>query len=185
MALTLYNREKAMAFAKEYLEREEARQISTVPFAIMPPPSKSIGGEPPKKLAPAKKTKKDQSKKTSGSKTGPKRAASDNDSPTKRASGAPSSGSPSHLSSSFWSAKPSFPYTVIGTDTPNGGRGKGLMAKKGPKPQIRGQPPGFFGDDEPPKPVEPPTIKINKRVKSLRIRFLQGTMAEDTLRSCT
>jgi hypothetical protein len=180
MALTLYDKEKAMAFAREYFEREKVCQVSTIGPAPMPPPSKSNGREPSKKIAPAKKAKKGQPKKTTGGKMGTKRAALDNDGPSKRASETLSYGSLSHLSSSFWLAKPSFPYTIIGMDTPNEGCEKGLMTKKGPKPQIQGQPLGFFGEDEPPKPTESPMIKINKRVKSLssRIRFLQGRVAE-------
>lgn len=153
MALTLYNREKALAFAKEYLEKEEAHQLSTTPLPIMPPPNKPIM-KLANKARPAKKAESRTKRTTSG----PKKHA-------------PSSGSPSH--SSFWSDEPSFPYTVVGKDLPNGWRGKDLMAKKGHplsffgNPKFVGQPEGFFREEEEPKPEEPPTIKINKRVKNL------------------
>jgi hypothetical protein len=166
MALTLYNREKALAFAKEYLEKEGTHQLSTTPLALMPPPNKPIM-RLANKARPAKMAE---------SRT--KRTTSD---PKKRAL---SSGSPSH--SSFWSDKPSFPYTVVGKDLPNGGRGKGLMDKKGHplsffgNLKFVGQPEGFFGDEEEPKPEKPPTIKINKCIKNLssRPRFLDGRLAE-------
>jgi hypothetical protein len=153
MALTLYNREKALAFAKEYLEKEEVHQLSTTPLALMPPPNKPI-----MRLANKARLAKIAESRTKRTTSGPKKRA-------------PSSGSPSH--SSFWSDEPSFPYTVVGKDQPNGGCGKGLMAKKGHPPsffrnlKFVGQPEGFFREEEEPKPEEPPTIKLNTRVKNL------------------
>jgi hypothetical protein len=77
-------------------------------------------------------------------------------------------------------AEPIFPYTIIGIDKLDGGQGKGLMVKKVPKTQIRGQPIGFFEDNEPPQPKEPTTTSLNKQIKELsgRIRYLQGRLAE-------
>jgi hypothetical protein len=164
-ALTLYKKERALSFAREYLGREESRSISMAPLAIMPPlfsNNYSNGGDTIKlKTTLTKSVRKGQPKKTTGGTTGIKRAAQDMGGPSKRASRT-SSGTPSHLSSFFWSAEPSFPYTVIGVDKSDRGCGKGLMAKKVPKAQIKGQPAGFFKDVEPPQPLEPTTNNLNK-----------------------
>jgi hypothetical protein len=183
-ALTLYNKERALSFAREYLRREEAQSISMAPLAIMPllfSNGYSNRGDTIKlKTTPTKSVRKAQPKKTTGGTTINKRAAYDIGGPSKRTLGTSSGSTPSHLSSSFWSAKLSFPYTVVGVDKSDGGHGKGLMAKKVPKPQIRGQPTGFFEDVEPPQPMEPTMTSLNKQIKALsgRIRYLQGRLVE-------
>jgi hypothetical protein len=104
-ALTLYNKERVLSFAREYLGREEARLISVAPLTIMPLPLNngySNGGDPLKlKSAPTKSAKKAQAKKMTGDATGIKRAAQDTGGPSKRALGATSCSTSPHLSSSF------------------------------------------------------------------------------------
>jgi hypothetical protein len=78
-ALTLYNKERALSFAREYLGREEGRLISVAPLAIMPSPLSngySNGGDPLKiKSAPTKSARKAQPKKMTGGTTGIKHVA--------------------------------------------------------------------------------------------------------------
>jgi hypothetical protein len=72
-ALTLYNKERALSFAREYLGREEARLISTALLPIMPPllsNGYSNGGDPLKlKSSPTKSARKAQPKKMTGGTT--------------------------------------------------------------------------------------------------------------------
>ena len=84
---------------------------------------------------------------------------------------------------------PSFSYTVGGTDTPSGGRGKALFNKKGEpyagaprlvcEPPFRGQPDGIFGE-ETPKKTGPTRAWLNKKIKEISsyIRHLRGRLAE-------
>jgi hypothetical protein len=118
-----YNKERALSFAHEYLGREEARSISMAPLATLPPPRSNGYSSKGDNLK----------KKLEGGTIGIKQAAQDSGGPNKRPFATPSSSTRSHLSSSFLTAKLSFPYTVIGIDKSKRERGKVLMVKKVPK----------------------------------------------------
>ena len=101
----------------------------------------------------------------------------------------------SRASLSFHTARPSLSYTMVGERKPEGGYGKALMCKlaKKPvsktapsrresessgaplrfkrmvKPQIRGQPAGFFSDNDSEQPPKGPTLaSLSASNRSLR-----------------
>jgi hypothetical protein len=116
-ALTLYNKERALSFTRDYLGREEAWSIFVAPLAILPPPMSnghSNGGDTLMlKSASTKGVRKAQPKRSAGGTPGIKRTTQDIGGPNKRASGTSSGSTPFHLSSSFWIAKPSFPIPSL------------------------------------------------------------------------
>ena len=115
---------------------------------------------------------------------GLKRKAPDVSRTSKRPVVMPSGNTVSHASLSFHTARPSLSYTIVGVQKSDGGYGKGLMRKLGKKsvskpapsgkesesssaplrikrmikPQIRGQPAGFFSKSEDEQLSKGPTL---------------------------
>ena len=117
---------------------------------------------------------------------GLKRKAPEDSGPSKRSFVTPSVNSISHASSSLHTARPSLSYTVVGVRKPDGGFGRELMQKptkksvskpvpswkelessgaplrfkRMVKPQIRGQPTGFFRMSSLPKALRSPHLAL-------------------------
>jgi hypothetical protein len=142
---------------------------------------------------------------------GLKQKALDVSGPRKHSVVMPTGNMVSHASSSFQTARPSLSYTVVGVRKPEGGYGKALMRKPAKKlnskmassgkesessgaplkikrmikPQIRGQPAGFFSESEDKQPSKGPMLtSLRTSNRSLResIRKANDRIAESILK---
>jgi hypothetical protein len=113
---------RALSFPREYLGREEARSISVAPLATLPPPRSNGYSSKGDNLK----------KKLEGGTIDIKWEAKDCGGPNKRPSVTSSGSTPSHLSSSFLTAKPSFLLPSLELTNRTEG-GEGPHGQKGPQ----------------------------------------------------
>ena len=144
------------------------------------------------------KEKKAPSTRPTTSAIGLKRKAAEASEPKKRSFVTPSGNLVSRASSSMHTARPSLFYTIVGMRKPDGGYGKALMRKpaKNPvsklapsgkesessgaplrfkrmvKPQIRGQPTGFFRMSSLPKALHSPHLVLPTKASAEIVRRL-------------
>jgi hypothetical protein len=121
--------------------REEARFITKAPLTIMPPPSYTMSGGSSLKSMACSKAPQGGAKEKKMAPTRPttgalvlKRKASDISGTSKCPIVTPSGNTVSCASSSFYTARPSLSYTIVGMQKPKGWYGKALIHKPAKKP---------------------------------------------------